>query len=303
MRSTLLVWTSLVVSLAACGGSEAITPTVAQIERVRAGVTLTEPSHGAGPVDGVMRLVPGAVAATDDVGRALLVLDHIKAGDITNASVYFRDMTSNEWTVVNDSAEFKTSSTRRMSVLLTYLRMAEQDPQLFQRMFEVEGRATENAAPFGGLQCSVVVPGHRYSVRQLLESDVKCSDDLANSVLMRHIDKDMLRRTVQDLRGIDARLLVAEPEARIGNHDRHRRQRDEIALVDELEIIGLCHGVGAAARAQGVQHRVLVGVRVLYLRKLPVQELLRIDGHRRPPGCSRVRSSLPIGPDEARQWP
>ena len=136
---------------------------------------------------------------------ALLVLDHIKAGDITNASVYFRDMTNNEWTVVNDSAEFKTSSTRRMSVLLTYLRMAEQDPQLFQRMFEVEGRATENAAPFGGLQCSVVVPGHRYSVRQLLESDVKCSDDLANSVLMRHIDKDMLRRTVQDLRGNDGR--------------------------------------------------------------------------------------------------
>lgn len=136
---------------------------------------------------------------------ALLVLDHIKAGDITNASVYFRDMTNNQWTVVNDSAEYKTSSTRRMSVLLTYLRMAEQDPDLFARSFQVDGRSSESIAPYGVPVCSGVLPGRRYTVRQLLESDVKCSDDLANSVLMHHIDKDMLRRTVQDLRGNDGR--------------------------------------------------------------------------------------------------
>lgn len=136
---------------------------------------------------------------------ALLVLDHIRSGDITNASVYFRDMANNQWTVVNDSAEFKTSSTRRMSVLITYLRMAQQDPGLFERSFMVEGRSSEGVAPYGNVPCAGVAPGQRYTVRQLLESDVKCADDLANTVLMRHIDTDMLRRTVKDLRGNDGR--------------------------------------------------------------------------------------------------
>ena len=67
---------SAFVALTACGGHDRIAVTVAQVERVRAGVTLTEPAARAAPVDGVLRLAPGAVAATDDVGRALVVLDH-----------------------------------------------------------------------------------------------------------------------------------------------------------------------------------------------------------------------------------
>ncbi len=51
---------------------------------------------------------------------------------------------------------------------------------------------------------------------------------------------------VQHLSGVYARLLVAQPEARIGDHDRHRRQGDEVALVHELEIVGL----GKRVRAQ-----------------------------------------------------
>jgi hypothetical protein len=63
------------VSLAACG-SERITLTVAQVERVRAGVSVTEPTHPLEAVDAVVRLVPGSVVGTDDTGRALVVLDH-----------------------------------------------------------------------------------------------------------------------------------------------------------------------------------------------------------------------------------
>ncbi|MFO0602304.1 MAG: VIT domain-containing protein [Polyangiales bacterium] len=63
------------MALASCGG-EKITQTVAQVERVRAGVTVTEPSRAAEAVDAVVRLAPGAAVATDDTGRALVVLDH-----------------------------------------------------------------------------------------------------------------------------------------------------------------------------------------------------------------------------------
>ncbi len=65
-----------IVALSACGSHDRVTLTVAQVERVRAGVTLSEGSSSPGPVDGVLRLTPGAVTATDDAGRALVILDH-----------------------------------------------------------------------------------------------------------------------------------------------------------------------------------------------------------------------------------
>lgn len=65
-----------IVALSACGSHDRVTLTVAQVERVRAGVTLSEASSTPGPVDGVLRLTPGAVASTDGAGRALVTLDH-----------------------------------------------------------------------------------------------------------------------------------------------------------------------------------------------------------------------------------
>lgn len=65
-----------IVALSACGSHDRVTLTVAQVERVRAGVTLSEASSRPGPVDGVLRLTPGAVASTDGAGRALITLDH-----------------------------------------------------------------------------------------------------------------------------------------------------------------------------------------------------------------------------------
>jgi tetratricopeptide (TPR) repeat protein len=64
------------VALSACGSHDRVTLTVAQVERVRAGVTLSEIAGAASPVDGLLRLTPGAVTTTDDAGRALLILDH-----------------------------------------------------------------------------------------------------------------------------------------------------------------------------------------------------------------------------------
>jgi Ca-activated chloride channel family protein len=64
------------VALVACDHDHRLTETVGQIERVRAGVTLTEPGHAAAPLDDTLRLVAGAEVVTNDTGRALLQLDH-----------------------------------------------------------------------------------------------------------------------------------------------------------------------------------------------------------------------------------
>jgi tetratricopeptide (TPR) repeat protein len=59
---------------AACRRNTAITETVAQVDPLRAGVTVT--GGPAGAVSGLTRLVPGAAVGTDAQGRALVRLDH-----------------------------------------------------------------------------------------------------------------------------------------------------------------------------------------------------------------------------------
>ncbi|MEZ4410786.1 MAG: VIT domain-containing protein [Polyangiales bacterium] len=67
---------SFALALAACGPTAPeVTETVAEVEPVRAGVTVTEPG-ASGRADDVRRLRAGAVVETDGSGRALLALDH-----------------------------------------------------------------------------------------------------------------------------------------------------------------------------------------------------------------------------------
>ncbi len=81
MRSrSLFLQASCLVALSAfgtgCPGrSVAIVPTVGEVERVRAGITVVEGSHSR-PVEDLLRVERGALVRTDASGRAVLGLDH-----------------------------------------------------------------------------------------------------------------------------------------------------------------------------------------------------------------------------------
>ncbi|MDP3214730.1 MAG: hypothetical protein Q8S73_11540, partial [Deltaproteobacteria bacterium] len=65
----------LVLALGCNGRSVALVPTVGEVERVRAGITVQEGPRARG-VDDVLRIGSGAEVRTDASGRALLGLDH-----------------------------------------------------------------------------------------------------------------------------------------------------------------------------------------------------------------------------------
>jgi hypothetical protein len=65
----------LVLALGCTGRAVALVPTVGEVERVRAGITVVEGSRSR-PVDDVLRIETGAVVRTDASGRAVLGLDH-----------------------------------------------------------------------------------------------------------------------------------------------------------------------------------------------------------------------------------
>ncbi len=77
---------------------------------------------------------------------------------------------------------------------------------------------------------------------------------------------------------IDAGFGVLQPEARVGEHDRHRRQRFQPVFVDEVELAAI-HRVGAEPQAECVEDRILRAVGVLDRRERPVLQFLIVDRH------------------------
>ena len=65
----------LVLALGCTGRAVALVPTVGEVERVRAGITVEEGSHSR-TVEDVLRIESGAVVRTDASGRAVVGLDH-----------------------------------------------------------------------------------------------------------------------------------------------------------------------------------------------------------------------------------
>jgi hypothetical protein len=84
--------------------------------------------------------------------------------------------------------------------------------------------------------------------------------------------------TVQDLAPVDAGLLVAHPEARPAQHDRHRRQRLEAFLEHELQFVRIGR-IAAAAEPERVEHGVARAVAVLDVGKRPGFQGGVVDRH------------------------
>ena len=83
---------------------------------------------------------------------------------------------------------------------------------------------------------------------------------------------------VQDLLPVHARSRLAQPEAGIGKHHRHGRQRAQILFVDEAQLL-LIQGIAAEAESQRIKHRVARRVFVRELLERPVQQFFDVERH------------------------
>jgi len=83
---------------------------------------------------------------------------------------------------------------------------------------------------------------------------------------------------VQDFAPVDAGLLVAHPETRTAQHDRHGGQRAQTFLEHELQLVRIGR-IAAAAEPERVEHGVARAVAVLDVGKQPGFEDGVVEGH------------------------
>ena len=118
-------------------------------------------------------------------------------GNTSSASVYFMNLSDDTWMSVNGREQYHPGSLLKIVQLITYLKMSETDPGLFQKKIEFRKEGA-----FGMTQTfnsKTIEPGHSYTVRELLRFMIANSDNYATTLLSNHMDTTLFLNAFSDI--------------------------------------------------------------------------------------------------------
>lgn len=119
-------------------------------------------------------------------------------GKLTDVSVYLRDFRQGEWMVISPTRRYEPGSLLKVSVLVTYLRMAENDPGLLNKEL-VYHSPKGFTFPVERYRSDTVADGHKYKVKDLLRYMITNSDNRSTLFLENMMDTTVFKRGFSDL--------------------------------------------------------------------------------------------------------
>lgn len=113
----------------------------------------------------------------------------VKEDEITEVSIYFRDLENGPTFGINEHAIFTPASLLKVPIMLTYLSLAENKPELLEKTLKFsrlkEGDLIhQSITPKDPIQENIA-----YSVRELLSHMIKYSDNNASFTLALYLNK------------------------------------------------------------------------------------------------------------------
>lgn len=121
-----------------------------------------------------------------------------KSGQIQQASVYLKTHRSGYWFEINGNAMYNPGSLMKVAIMLTYLRDAEEQPGLLDRVFVLDSKINE----VGLKQIRTSPPlevGKSYTVRELITEMIVNSDNDATNLLNKNINRASFASVMGDL--------------------------------------------------------------------------------------------------------
>ncbi len=133
------------------------------------------------------------------------ITDYIKEmsnQDVSDVSVYFRNLNSGQWVYINPNETFTPASMLKVITLISVLRVAESDPALLNKKFTLRGadQTLVNSQMAYHPAKNQIRIGHEYTVKELLDHLIIESDNVANAALIELVGKEKILKTYNDLR-------------------------------------------------------------------------------------------------------
>lgn len=118
-------------------------------------------------------------------------------GLITSASVYIRVFSKAYWTGIDQDEKYHPASLNKVPILMTYLRMVEGNNSILNQTILFAKQDT--SLPHETFTSKNIVPGHSYTVKDLLHYMIAYSDNNATLLLMQHMNLDIYNKLFADL--------------------------------------------------------------------------------------------------------
>lgn len=107
-------------------------------------------------------------------------------GLISDASVYYRDLTDGPWFGINEKQEFDAASMMKVPVMIAWLKRIEKDPKVCQHVFRYDGSRDMTDSQFIK-PAETLKPGAGYTVEDLLHYMLNYSDNNATKILYENL--------------------------------------------------------------------------------------------------------------------
>jgi beta-lactamase class A len=112
-------------------------------------------------------------------------------------SVYFRNLNNGPWFAINETADFAPASLLKVPLMIAYLKLSEEDPEILSKNLTVKNMETD--------VLQIVKPekkveeGQAYATEELLKYMIKYSDNNATKLLLENIPEEKLNIVYTDL--------------------------------------------------------------------------------------------------------
>ncbi len=125
-------------------------------------------------------------------------LDHRRNKNANHISVYYRDLKNGPWMGVNESENFSPASLLKVPLMMSYFKLAEDDPEILNRKLKVDKLGGHNAAVSIRPSKEIQV-GETYTIEEVIQRMIVYSDNEATVMLSNNTTPELFSQTYQDL--------------------------------------------------------------------------------------------------------
>lgn len=118
-------------------------------------------------------------------------------GDVTQVSVYFRDLKNSQWTGINEQQGYDPGSLFKVPIMITYLKQNEVKPETLDRELSLTSDLPLNKK--ANYDSKSIELGQKYTVRELLRYMIAYSDNRATAVLNQNMETEYFYKLFADL--------------------------------------------------------------------------------------------------------
>lgn len=127
-----------------------------------------------------------------------LIAKKLADRDITNASLYFRELNNGRWFGVNENEWFSPASLLKVARAIAYYKLSAKHAEMLTQKIPFTGAYDDNKGEnFKGGKA--LIPGQSYNAEELIASMLQYSDNNATRLLDENMDRAALQDVYTDL--------------------------------------------------------------------------------------------------------